>query len=86
MALRYCFETPNVRATLASSKPHDLAVIDTEGCESAVRSDIPTKTSELTNDSDYINAADGEAVRSQIPTKVSELTNDKGFIESVIDE
>lgn len=31
MSLRYCFETSNVRATLASSKPHDLAVIDSDG-------------------------------------------------------
>ena len=36
MALRYCFETSNVRATLARSKPSDLAVIDTEGHEKAV--------------------------------------------------
>lgn len=37
MALRYCFETSNVRATLARSKPSDLAVVDTEGYESYVR-------------------------------------------------
>lgn len=35
MALRYCFENPI--KTLQSSKPHDLAVVDTEGYESYVR-------------------------------------------------
>ena len=59
-----------------------------------LRSQIPTKVSQLTNDSDYINTTDAHNaidtaaanVRAQIPTKVSELTNDKCFIESVIDE
>lgn len=37
MALRYCFEQSYVARTLASSKPHDLAVVDTEGSEKAVR-------------------------------------------------
>lgn len=36
MSLRYCFEQSYVARTLARSKPHDLAVIDTEGCEDAV--------------------------------------------------
>lgn len=36
MALRYCFETSNVRATLASSKPHDLAVVDSDGLPKSV--------------------------------------------------
>ena len=40
MALRYCFEQSYVARTLAKSKPHDLAVIDTEGCESAVKSAV----------------------------------------------
>lgn len=35
--------------------------------------DIPTKTSELTNDSGFLTTAD-------IPTKTSQLTNDSGFI------
>lgn len=35
--------------------------------------DIPTKTSDLTNDSGFITDAD-------LPTKTSELTNDSGFI------
>ena len=40
MALRYCFEQSYVARTLAHSKPHDLAVVDTEGCEEAVRNAI----------------------------------------------
>lgn len=35
MALRYCFENPI--KTLQKSKPHDLAVVETQGYESAVR-------------------------------------------------
>lgn len=35
MALRYCFENPI--KTLQKSKPHGLAVVDTEGYESYVR-------------------------------------------------
>lgn len=31
MLLRYCFENPI--KTLQKSKPHDLAVVDTDGCE-----------------------------------------------------
>lgn len=38
--------------------------------------EIPTKTSDLTNDSGYITASDIPA----IPTKTSDLTNDSGFI------
>lgn len=37
--------------------------------------EVPTKTSELTNDSGYITAA-------SVPTKTSDLTNDSGFITS----
>lgn len=41
----------------------------------ATESDIPTKTSDLTNDSGFITTAD-------VPTKTSDLTNDSGFITS----
>ncbi|MBR2259625.1 MAG: endo alpha-1,4 polygalactosaminidase [Blautia sp.] len=40
MALRYCFEQDKVKRTLEKCKKNDLAVIDTEGCESAVRSAV----------------------------------------------
>lgn len=43
---------------------------------------IPTKTSELDNDSGFINssALDGYAKTTDIPTETSQLTNDSGFI------
>lgn len=40
-----------------------------------IAGDIPTKTSELTNDSGFITEAD-------IPTKTSDLTNDSGFVNA----
>ena len=40
MALRYCFEQSYVARTLAKSKSHDLAVVDIEGCEDAVKSAV----------------------------------------------
>lgn len=43
---------------------------------------IPTKTSELDNDSGFINssALDGYAKTTDIPTETSQLTNNSGFI------
>ena len=43
--------------------------------ELALKSELPTKTSDLTNDSGFITSSD-------IPTKTSELTNDSDFITS----
>lgn len=37
---------------------------------------VPTKTSQLTNDSGYITSAN-------VPTKTSQLTNDSGYVTSV---
>jgi hypothetical protein len=37
MALRYCFEASHVHETLSACKRNDLAVVDTEGHEKAVR-------------------------------------------------
>ena len=60
----------------------------------ARESDIPTKTSDLHNDSGFITASDvptktseltndsGFITASDVPTKTSELTNDSGFISS----
>lgn len=42
---------------------------------------VPTKTSELTNDSGFITANDIPAAQ-EVPTKTSDLTNDSGFITS----
>ena len=42
----------------------------------AKTSDIPTKTSQLTNDSGFANASD-------VPTKTSQLTNDSNFLTEI---
>jgi len=44
----------------------------------SISADVPTKTSDLTNDSDFITSSD-------LPTKVSDLTNDIGFITNTVD-
>ena len=52
--------------------------------------DVPTKTSDLTNDSGFITSAPVTSVNGQtgavtvtVPTKTSDLTNDSGYITSV---
>lgn len=61
--------------------------------EYALKTDIPTKTSELTNDSGFItdealsayqpiSGMNIYALKTDIPTKTSELTNDSGYITS----
>ena len=37
MALTYCFESSYISSVLAKCRKNDLAVVDTEGQESAVR-------------------------------------------------
>lgn len=44
--------------------------------------DIPTKTSDLTNDSGFITSSQAPVQPSDVPTKTSDLTNDSGFITS----
>ena len=46
---------------------------------------VPTKVSELTNDSGYITAADIPA-SAEVPTKLSELENDMGFVTTAYTE
>lgn len=53
-----------------SLSPSDLGM---DPSSYALRTELPTKTSDLTNDSGYITNAD-------VPTKTSDLTNDSGFI------
>lgn len=50
-------------------------VTSVNGQEGAVVIDVPTKVSQLQNDSNY-------ATQSELPTKTSELTNNSGFINS----
>lgn len=49
--------------------------------DKAVNVVVPTKTSDITNDSGFITANDIPAAQ-EVPTKTSELTNDSGFITS----
>lgn len=55
----------------------------------AKKSELPTKTSQLTNDNRFITLADvpktdlsDYALKASVPTKISQLTNDKGYITS----
>lgn len=57
------------------------------GTDYAIPSQIPTKTSDLTNDSGFITSAPVSSVNGQtgavtvtVPTKVSDLTNDSAFL------
>lgn len=52
--------------------------VEIVGDEVARKGDIPTKTSQLTNDSGFITASDIPT----IPTKTSQLTNDSGFVKT----
>ena len=62
MSLRYCFEEDHVKATLARSKPSDLAVIDSDGISKAV---IQAAVSRGVLVYDYINCGALEKGRSQ---------------------
>ena len=50
----------------------------------ALSSEIPTATSDLTNDSGFLTSSDLStyALKSEIPTATSDLNNDSGFITS----
>ena len=60
---------------MASSKDYQIITQD-DLTGFAKASDIPTKTSQLTNDSGFANASD-------IPTKTSQLTNDSNFLTEI---
>lgn len=61
MALRYCFETDSVRKALNRSKPHDLAVIDSEGLPKSV---IQSAVNREVYVYDYLNVGALEKGRS----------------------
>lgn len=77
-------------ASAAAKSAADAAKFDPSSYYSKAEVDakIPTKTSQLTNNSGYITNADisleisaaKAEVRADIPTKVSQLTNDAGYI------
>lgn len=58
----------------------------------ALKTSIPTKVSQLSNDSGYQTANNvsstlqSYAKKSELPTKISQLTNDSGFLTSVPSE
>lgn len=62
-------DTQHWQATFIANVP----VKSVNGQTGAVTIEVPTKTSDLTNDSNFATTAD-------IPTKTSDLTNDSGFI------
>ena len=68
----------NIIETDVEGLKGDVDGINRELENKADKSDIPTKTSELENDSDFITSKDIPTV----PTKTSQLTNDSGFITS----
>ena len=61
----------------------DVTNLNNEIKLKANKTEIPTKTSDLTNDSGYITNAYHDATKADltdIPTKTSDLTNDSGYI------
>lgn len=62
--------------TLVNHYLPNIPVTSVNGQTGAVTIAVPTKTSDLTNDSGFLTASDIPT----IPTKTSELTNDSGFI------
>lgn len=48
----------------------------------ALKTEVPTATSDLTNDSGFITSSDIPT----IPTATSDLTNDSGFIDNTVDD
>lgn len=59
--------------TTAIPYEYEVEQTSAEGLFEVINAYVPTKTSELTNDSNFATTAD-------IPTKTSQLTNDSGFI------
>ena len=55
---------------------YNQIITDDDLTDYAKASDIPTKTSQLTNDSGFANASD-------VPTKTSQLTNDSNFLTEI---
>lgn len=62
--------------TLVNHYVPSVPVTSVNGQTGAVTIAVPTKTSDLTNDSGFITASDIPT----IPTKTSQLTNDSGFV------
>lgn len=80
-------------AEVQTGEENKIDAIEVNGAEQpivdkTVNIAVPTKTSDLSNDSGYITneALDGYATKAELPTKVSQLENDSKFInESALD-
>ena len=66
----------SLNGTYNVSVTSDQIIMRDELSGYAKSSDVPTKTSQLTNDSGFANASD-------IPTKTSQLTNDSNFLTEI---
>ena len=73
----------NIEANAQVNKIEDVKVngASLTVTNKAVNVVVPTKTSEITNDSGFITANDIPEAQ-EVPTKTSDLTNDSGFITS----
>lgn len=76
-------------ARLKAAILYHAPVDSVNGQTGAVTVNVPTKTSDLTNDSGFITSAPVTSVNGQtgavtisVPTKTSDLTNDSGFLTS----
>lgn len=70
------FIVSSVNGTYNASLSNDQIITQNDLSGFAKASDVPTKTSQLTNDSGFANASD-------IPTKTSQLTNDSNFLTEI---
>ena len=63
---------------------NDTFLTSSDLSDYALKSEIPTDTSDLNNDSGFITSSDlsDYALKSEIPTDTSDLNNDSGFITS----
>lgn len=70
------FIISSVNGTYNASVTSDQIITQDDLTNYAKASDIPTKTSQLTNDSGFVKASD-------VPTKTSQLTNDSNFLTEI---
>lgn len=73
----------------SASNPPPYPVTSVNGKTGAVTVAVPTKTSELTNDSGFLTqhqSLTDYAKKSEIPSKTSQLTNDSNFLTSIPSE
>lgn len=70
------FVVSSVNGTYNASLSIDQIITQNDLSGFAKASDVPTKTSQLTNDSGFAKASD-------VPTKTSQLTNDSNFLTEI---